>query len=209
MPRAPVSAAELFLRNMRVPPAPIDPSTRLATVRQALQRTTRSTYTLRRTGLPPMYLTQDLLACFFDLTARQAVSALRTCDTTIKRLRVWSGLVSWPCREVHKGTHAHLTLDWIQEARRHHIDTTRDTQPEVHQALLRACDIARGDLPDWLDTLDTLDDPALDALANPVPTPAQGPEPDEFDFSDETLGMFDANAFKWTPEDAAFLAELQ
>jgi hypothetical protein len=187
MPRAP--SAELFLRNMRVPPAPIDPSTRLAPIRQALQRTTRSTYTLRRTGLPPLYLTQDLLACFFDLTARQAVSALRTCDTTIKRLRVWSGLVNWPCREVHKGTHAHLTLDWIQEARRHHIDTTRDTQPEVHQALLRACEIARGDPP--------------------AAAPAQGPEPDEFDFSDEALGMFDANAFKWTPEDAAFLAELQ
>ncbi len=204
MPRAPFSA-EVFLRNMRVPPAPIDPSTRLAPIHRPLQRTTRSTYTLRRTGLPPLYLTRELLACFFDLTARQAVAALRTCETTIKRLRVWSGLNSWPCREVHKGTHASFTLDWVEGTRLRHTDLTRGTQPEMHLALLRACEIATGDLPapapadnaippDWLTGLDS---------------PAQGPEPDEFDFSDQGLGLFDANAFEFTSEDAAFLAELQ
>ena len=211
-----MTPAEFFSQGIRSPPTAISEATRPVSICTARRPPPRDTYTLRRLGAKPLYLTRELLACFYDLTIRQAGWALRTCDTAIKRLRIWARAANWPCKEVRAATHPQHSLDSIRRARWHFIEATREAQPEMHAALLRAEELhptSGGGVPagvpsDWLDALDApnADAPDPDACEREDLPPAAwagdsgaddpGPEGPAVDWGDLGLEGFDPNQFE-------------
>jgi hypothetical protein len=179
-----MTPADYFALAFRSPPPAISQATRPVSVcaPRCAPPPRRDIYTLRRQGAPPMFLTQELLACFFDLTVRQAGIALQTCDTAIKRLRLWSRQPSWPCREVRLRAHPSLTFESIRTSRQRQLASAalRAQQPDLHAALLRAEELVvnpdryagPGGFPSaWLDGLDA---PEERAVSPPAPGPRGG-----------------------------------
>jgi hypothetical protein len=196
-----MTPAEFFASGIRAPPQAIRSLPHVTTVRVIQAPALRSCYTLRRQRGPPLYLTVEALACFYDLTIRQAGWALQACDTAIKRLRLWAREDTWPCKEVRLRSHPVHTLESVREARLRLLEATREAQPELCAALARAEELCRppqleaavsspSEIPaSWLDGLDAAVSAAI------ADEPAQGPS------EDGGLGLFAANAFEIAPDD--------
>ena len=163
------------------------------------------TYEVRRAGLPPLYFTRAMLCCFFDLTLRQAAHAIGVCLTTMKKIRVWSGVGAWPHADVRRGRHAQFTLHTVEALRLGLADGLHaQGDAVILPVLMRAQALALGC--------------AVDALA-PPPPPSPPPEPApvglddlDLDLSDLELPGFDAAAAEgllaeWRPEEGALLAD--
>ena len=225
-----MTPAEYFATAIRAPPPVILLASCRVAVRAPRGQPGRATYTLRRKQAPPLYLTGDLLACFYDLTIRQTGWALQACDTAIKRLRLWAREDAWPCREVRLRSHPVHTLESVRADRRRLLEATREAQPEMHAALLRAEQLAGGPGPaadalpaDWLDRLD---DAVAAEACWPDAAGAEAGVPDRLDEAGAVAGvpdrldeavasaiaaeaaqeagglcLFDANAFEIAPDD--------
>jgi hypothetical protein len=172
----------------------------------------------------PLYMTPELFSCFFDLTTRQASSAMHTCDTSIKRMRMWASLDRWPCKEVRTETHPVHTIDSVRRVRRLHIEATRITQPEMFKALLRAEELSFNPREEGFPTallagMDEPDDTAESETAAPVapvatppPADAEAPGP-RCEATEDPVAtgaawgtqewgpVDDANLFEFSPED--------
>jgi len=155
------------------------------------------TYEVRRAGLPPLYFTRAMLCCFFDLTLRQAAHAIGVCLTTMKKIRVWSGVAAWPHADVRRGRHPHLSLRAVEALRLGLAESLqRQGDAVIAPVLARAQAISLGgDVP---------------PLAPPPPPPS--PEPEQasvdldLDLSDLDLPFFDdADGLlaDWRPDEGA------
>lgn len=141
-------------------------------------------YALRRSDGQTMMVTNHLLSCFFDLRIEQAAAALRVSPTTVKQMRIWARIPSWPCQQIMKGQHE-LTEADVRDRRRSAMADTLRCSPVIYDALARAFHMRpeKSAALDYLDALDCLDasdsaDPAPDTDASdPTPTFGTLPRP--------------------------------
>lgn len=90
-------------------------------------------YELRYPDGAALRLARDHLPCLYDLTMQQLRAALRVCLTTVKKLRVWSGLTTWPRADVLRGRHPTLTVDGVRQLR---ADLMAALDPDADAQLL-------------------------------------------------------------------------
>lgn len=76
----------------------------------------QSNYFLRNDG-KKLFVTRDLVACFFDVTVVQMSEILCISSNETRRLRRWSGYSRWPKQELVANKHRTLTLKLVCEHR--------------------------------------------------------------------------------------------
>jgi hypothetical protein len=84
-------------------------------------------------------VTRMILACFFDLTLEQTASAMMLGCTTIKKLRIWSGLSRWPRSKIILGRHPAFTLESIRSHRTKMMTWAISSDIEMYGCFERAC----------------------------------------------------------------------
>ena len=117
-------------------------------------------YDVRCTNGRRIRVTRDILVSFFDLTLTEAAHAMMIGNTTMKKLRIWSGISRWPRAKIAAGRHPLYSLDSICMHRSSMMRWAFDYDRELYAYLERACAYAgtRHLLPVSPRTLDALDD---------------------------------------------------
>ena len=120
-------------------------------------------YDVRCSGGRVIRVTRTILACFFDLTLEQTASAMMLGCTTIKKLRIWSGLSRWPRTKIVSGRHPMHTVESIQIHRARMMDWAISSDLDMYSCFERACRIStdndynRPISPSMLDELETIE----------------------------------------------------
>jgi hypothetical protein len=79
------------------------------------------TYELKRGARPTLVITRRFICCCLDLPLKDLGRALGVSFTTVKKLRIWSGLPCWPRRSIQVGKFPFLSFGHIRALRRQNM----------------------------------------------------------------------------------------
>ena len=133
-----------------------------------------------------MHITRGMFCCFFDLTLKQTALALGVCLTTIKKIRIWSGVGNWPHADIRRGRHPQFTLRSVEAIRLGLTDSLRrQGDAVILPILVRAQDLALG--------------LAVEPLVSPMgfaPPPSDEPVPLALEGVDLSISFMDLPCFE-------------
>ena len=102
-------------------------------------------YELKRPSHPALRVTRHIISCVMDLHLKQVAEAFGISFTTIKKMRIWSGLQFWPRKQICSGRYPSFSFECIRAMRQGtmgSLDPERDA--DLLAVLRRAERISRG-----------------------------------------------------------------
>ena len=90
------------------------------------------TYELKRGARPTLVITRRFICCCLDLPLKELGYALGISFTTVKKLRIWSGLPCWPRRSIQVGKFPFLSFSHIRALRRQYMSCFDKDAPLLH-----------------------------------------------------------------------------